>query len=318
MGSTCTTRLPEIGLLRDAIASRYRGETMTIKAVVDYSDRPTNAQLKLGFLAAFDRRQRGVRVIPVTVQQFNTPQASSLVAQHAFPPAHLELSGGAVMVNVAKIAETVEGVRQDHTLIAVCENGTLVVGYSARDKCFGTILDHCKVVFRVEIPKEDRPELGIPGAQHRHFRSRDILPVLMAGIVAGDAAWEETLVEAYTPAQARTALGIRSSDDWNGWFPDEPYGNLKTDIRADDPRLANFKFGDRVLVKMGEITHEAVFAASLGDVPRGCLGVVRGSSSINFPGNPVKLLDIMFRAGSALKVLHDPPQGTPIEILPAA
>ena len=171
------------------------------------------------------------------------------------------------------------------------------------------------MVFRAEIPKEDRPDLGIPGAQHRHFRSRDILSQLIAGLLAQEPAWLETLVEAYTPEQASRELGIRASTAWNGWFGDTPHGDLKTDISTKEPRLAEFKHGERVLVQMGEIEYEAVFARSLGDVPRGCLGVVQGSSSINFPENPVQLIDIMFRAGNALQVLHHPSEGTPIRLV---
>ena len=224
------------------------------------------------------------------VPPFATLTAGFCVAQLGLNPAP---SGTVVYHNVAPRKDDEEARSEnvgERLAFAQLPTGVHVVGANA-GYAFSFVRDAAEEMRWVSVPTG--------GSQ---FRSRDLFPEAIAGIVAGS---EEAL-----------SGEIRSSA-----IPDVPerrvaytdgYGNLKTTA---EHGVLDIPSGAAVRVRIGDTEHEATVSDGSFEVEEGMLAFAPGSSGWAAPdGSEVRWMELFLRGGSAWEAFSRPDAAARLEI----
>jgi hypothetical protein len=257
---------------------------MLITVVADYGT---------GDLAFAEVRQTFAELLPeadvaaLPVPPFDTVSAGFCVAQLAFG------TGPADRVIYANVAprQDEDEAREDNAgerLVATrLPSGVLVVGV-ASGASLSFLADEGLPVHAVKVPDA--------GSQ---FRSRDVFPAAVAGLVRGD---DDLIGEAVTvgPAPRRSVVYT------------DGYGNLKTSW-FDPPAEP----GATVRIRIGAAEAEAVVSDGVFAVPAGEMSFAPGSSGWpSGTGDGDRMCyELLARGGNAAELFDFPPSGTPVEIV---
>jgi hypothetical protein len=257
---------------------------MLLTVVADYGT---------GDLAFAEVRQRLVGLLPeadvtaIPVPPFDTVSAGFCVAQLAFGEGPADR---VVYANVAPRADE-DNPRRDNAgeglVAARLSTGVLVVGV-ASGASMSFLADEGVPLHAVNVPDA--------GSQ---FRSRDVFPAAVAGLVRGR---EELLGPPVTvdPAPARSVVYT------------DGYGNLKTSWY--EPPAPP---GTRVRVRIDGAVLEVVVSDGVFTVPAGAVAFAPGSSG--WPrgdgGGDRVAYELFARGGNAAAMFGDPSSGTPVEVL---
>jgi hypothetical protein len=257
---------------------------MLITVVADYGT---------GDLAFAEVRQRFAELLPeadiaaLPVPPFDTVSAGFCVAQLAFG------TGPADRVIYANVAprQDEDEAREDNAgerLVATrLPSGVLVVGV-ASGASLSFLADEGLPVHAVKVPDA--------GSQ---FRSRDVFPAAVAGLVRGD---DDLIGEAVTvgPAPRRSVVYT------------DGYGNLKTSW-FDPPAEP----GTTVRIRIGAAEAQAVVSDGVFAVPAGEMSFAPGSSGWpSGTGDGDRMCyELLARGGNAAEIFDFPPSGTPVEIV---
>ena len=256
---------------------------MLLTVVADYGT---------GDLAFAEVRQRFALLLPdadvtaIPVPPFDTVSAGFCVAQLAFG------EGPADRVLYANVAprQDEDEPREDNAgerlVAARLESGVLVVGVAA-----GASLSFLAAE-GVPLRAVNVPDAG------SQFRSRDVFPAAVAGLVRGDDGLlgEEVTV---APVPERSVVYT------------DGYGNLKTSW-YDAPAPP----GTEVRVRIGNAEAGAVVSDGVFTVPAGTASFAPGSSGWprgDGAGDRVAY-ELFLRGGNAAELFGYPPSGAPVEV----
>jgi hypothetical protein len=256
---------------------------MLLTVVADYGT---------GDLAFAEVRQRFALLLPdadvtaIPVPPFDTVSAGFCVAQLAFG------EGPADRVLYANVAprQDEDQPREDNAgerlVAARLESGVLVVGVAA-----GASLSFLAAE-GVPLRAVNVPDAG------SQFRSRDVFPAAVAGLVRGDDGLlgEEVTV---APVPERSVVYT------------DGYGNLKTSW-YDAPAPP----GTEVRVRIGNAEAGAVVSDGVFTVPAGTASFAPGSSGWprrDGDGDRVAY-ELFLRGGNAAELFGYPPSGAPVEV----
>lgn len=141
--------------------------------------------------------------------------------------------------------------------------------------------------------------LAVP-AGGSQFRSRDVLPHVLAGLVAGHGhAIGERVQRDRVPSVPESVIAYVDG-----------YGNLKTTLH--EPPAAS---GERVLVRIGDVSATAIVSDGTFAVAEGELALAPGSSG--WPtrsGRRRAFYELFLRGGSAAQRFAAPASGTPVHV----
>jgi S-adenosyl-l-methionine hydroxide adenosyltransferase len=250
---------------------------MLLTVVADYG---------FGDLAFAEVRQRFAKLLPgaevtmVPVPAFDTVSAGFCVAQLAFG------DGPADRIVYANVAprEDEDDPREDNAgePLAACrlDSGVLVVAV-ASGASLSFLAAEGVAVHGVKVADA--------GSQ---FRSRDVFPAAVAGLVRGDDLLGRELTLPPPPARAVVYT--------------DGYGNLKTSWHEPPAEP-----GATVRVRVGEVTAEAMVSDGIFGVPAGTMSFAPGSSG--WGDRP--FFELVARGGRAAETFGQPRAGTPVEIL---
>ncbi len=134
------------------------------------------------------------------------------------------------------------------------------------------------------------------------FRSRDFFPSVVGKAVLGDYGFINHRLDPLEviPNPPAHAIGYIDS-----------FGNIKTTIRGNDPKIAALKPGDRVKLRIGSYVRTATVASGSFSVMEGDLALSQGSS-----GHDSRYWEIFQRGGSAANDFGHPSTGSSIHIQP--
>ena len=251
---------------------------MMLTVVADYGT---------GDLAFAEVRQRFALLLPeadvaaIPVPPFDTVSAGFCVAQLAFG------DGPADRVVYANVAprQDEDRPREDNAgerlAAARLESGALVVGVAS-----GASMSF--------LAGEDVPmyAVNVPDAGSQ-FRSRDLFPAAVAGLVRGD---EGLLGEQITVAAPPERVVVYT----------DGYGNLKTSWHEPPAGI-----GATVRVRIGGAEAEAMVTDGVFSVPAGMVSFAPGSSG----WHGKDFYELLARGGNIAERFGFPPSGTPVEIL---
>jgi S-adenosylmethionine hydrolase len=244
------------------------------------------ADYGLGDLAFAEVRQRFALLLPdavvaaIPVPPFDTVSAGFCIAQLAFG------EGPADRVVYANVAPRQDEDRPradnagERLVAARLDSGVLVVGVAA-----GASMSF--------LAAEGVPLRAVnvsdAGSQ---FRSRDVFPPAVAGLIAGDDGLlgDEVTVD---PAPERSVVYT------------DGYGNLKTSW-YEPPAPA----GSTVRVRIGGAEADAMVSDGVFSVPAGTVSFAPGSSGW---GHRVAY-ELFLRGGDAAELFGRPPSGTAVEV----
>jgi len=250
---------------------------MLITVVADYGT---------GDLAFAEVRQRFAALLPgadvaaIPVPPFDTVSAGFCVAQLAFG------DGPADRVVYANVAprQDEDAPREDNAgerlVAARLDSGVLVVGVAA-GASMSFLAGEGVPLHAVNVPDA--------GSQ---FRSRDVFPPAVAGLVKGD---EGLLGEPVTvdPAPERAVVYT------------DGYGNLKTSWHEPPAEV-----GSTVRVRIGGTAIEAMVTDGVFSVPAGMVSFAPGSSG----WNGTDFYELLARGGNIAERFGYPASGTPVEV----
>ena len=257
---------------------------MLVTVVADYGT---------GDLAFAEVRQRFALLLPeadvaaIPVPPFDTVSAGFCVAQLAFGAGPADR---VVYANVAPRQDEDEP-RADNAgerlVAARLDSGVLVVGVAA-GASLSFLADEGVRLRAVNVPDA--------GSQ---FRSRDVFPDAVAGLVGGaDGLLGEEVTVAGAPARSVVYT--------------DGYGNLKTSwYEAPAP------VGTTVRVRIGDVEAEAMVSDGVFTVPAGTVSFAPGSSGWprgDGAGERVSY-ELFARGGNAARLFGDPPAGTTVNVL---
>jgi len=132
------------------------------------------------------------------------------------------------------------------------------------------------------------------------FRSRDNFPKIIGLAAKGDLSFKRDQLkpEEVVPPEPPEVIGYIDS-----------FGNLKTTIRSNDPRLSKLVEGTRTKVIIGNIVRTATVATGSFNVMEGDLAFAPGSS-----GHDKRFWEFFQRGGSAWHEFGKPAVGAKISI----
>jgi S-adenosylmethionine hydrolase len=249
---------------------------MLITVVADYGT---------GDLAFAEVRQTFAELLPeaeiaaLPVPPFDTVSAGFCVAQLAFG------AGPANRVIYANVAprQDQEDAREDNAgerlVAARLSSGVLVVGVDSGSS-LSFLADEGVPLRAVQVPDA--------GSQ---FRSRDVFPAAVAGLVRGDADLLGEVVKV-GPAPQRSVVYT------------DGYGNLKTSWHEPPAPV-----GTTVRVRIGDRTAPAVVSDGVFAVPAGAMSFAPGSSGWGEP-----FYELLIRGGNAATLFGRPANGSPVEV----
>ncbi|GAA3902078.1 SAM hydrolase/SAM-dependent halogenase family protein [Actinoplanes auranticolor] len=257
---------------------------MLITVVADYGT---------GDLAFAEVRQTFAELLPearveaLSVPPFDTVGAGFCVAQLAFG------SGPADRVIYANVAprQDEEQARADNAgerlVAARLPSGVLVVGVDS-GASLSFLADEGVPLHAVKVPDA--------GSQ---FRSRDVFPAAVAGLVRGD----DDLLGEVVPIGTAPQRAVVYTDG---------YGNLKTSWFE-----APAETGTTVRVRIGGTEAEAVVSDGVFAVPAGQVSFAPGSSGwpSGTGGGDRMCFELLARGGNAAELFGYPAAGTPVEIV---
>ncbi|GAA3335193.1 SAM-dependent chlorinase/fluorinase [Amorphoplanes nipponensis] len=257
---------------------------MLITVVADYGT---------GDLAFAEVRQTFAELLPAAdlaalpVPPFDTVGAGFCVAQLAFG------YGPADRVIYANVAprQDEDQPREDNAgerlVAARLPSGVLVVGVDS-GASLSFLADEGVPLRAVNVPDA--------GSQ---FRSRDVFPAAVAGLVRGDDGLLGDVVR-IAPAPRRVVVYT------------DGYGNLKTSWFT-----APAETGVTVRVRIGDAEADAVVSDGVFAVPAGAVSFAPGSSG--WPGGAGgpdrRCFELLARGGNAAELFGFPPAGAPVEIV---
>ncbi|WP_306205644.1 SAM hydrolase/SAM-dependent halogenase family protein [Actinoplanes sp. RD1] len=251
---------------------------MLLTIVADYG---------VGDLAFAEVRQRFASLLPgadvaaIPVPPFDTVSAGFCVAQLAFGQGPADR---VIYANVAPRQDEDEP-REDNAgerlVTARLDSGVLVVGVAAGASL--SFLADAGVPLRAVAVAD-------AGSQ---FRSRDVFPDAVAGLVHGD---DGLLGDPVTVAPAPERAVVYT----------DGYGNLKTTWHE-----APAETGTTVRVRIGATTADAMVSDGVFTVPAGTVSFAPGSSG--WSGRPC--YELFARGGNAAELFGHPAAGTPVEIV---
>jgi S-adenosyl-l-methionine hydroxide adenosyltransferase len=257
---------------------------MLITVVADYGT---------GDLAFAEVRQTFAELLPearveaLSVPPFDTVGAGFCVAQLAFG------SGPADRVIYANVAprQDEDQPREDNAgerlVAARLPSGVLVVGVDS-GASLSFLADEGVPLHAVKVADA--------GSQ---FRSRDVFPAAVAGLVRGD----DDLLGDVVPIGAAPQRTVVYTDG---------YGNLKTSWFE-----APAETGTTVRVRIGDAEAEAVVSDGVFAVPAGKVSFAPGSSGWpSGTGDGMRMcFELLARGGNAAQLFGHPAPGTPVEIV---
>lgn len=251
---------------------------MLVTVVADYGT---------GDLAFAEVRQRFALLLPeadvaaIPVPPFDTVSAGFCVAQLAFgegPPDRV------IYANVAPRQDE-DSPREDNAgerlVAARLDSGVLVVGVAA-GASMSFLAGEGVPLHAVNVSDA--------GSQ---FRSRDVFPPAVAGLIRGDGGLLGATVTV-DPAPERAVVYT------------DGYGNLKTSWHE-----APAETGTTIQVRVGGAEVEAMVSDGVFSVPAGTVSFAPGSSGWN--GDRV-FYELLARGGNIAERLGFPASGTPVEI----
>jgi hypothetical protein len=224
-------------------------------------------------------------VSPLPVPAFDTVSAGFCVAQLAFG------AGPADRVIYANVAprQDEDRPREDNAgerlAAARLPSGVLVVAVGS-----GASLSF--------LAAENIPLYAVKVADAgSQFRSRDVFPAAVAGLIAGD---DSLLGEQLTvpPPPSRAVIYT------------DGYGNLKTSWY--EPPAPT---GTKVRVRIGDAEAEAVVSDGVFAVPSGALSFAPGSSGWPTATGRRTCFELLSRGGNAAELFDFPRSGTPVELV---
>lgn len=231
---------------------------------------------------------------------YRVHQCALELLKRLFPLDTMEYPDTLAIVNVAQIAEADGGRRKDRVWLALTKEGRLALGYAASDSpILDLILPGLSGLWEFDTPRE--------WDEGRHFRTRDVLTKLAAGLLAQDQ--DCVVLPRLKPValdNARNHFEIATYDPALAWWPDtigwKPY-NIKTGYSTRHPFVQSLKPGEEVDIRFGQHStpRRAVYAHSLQQSGKqGGLVFTHASSGYRLPGeDPVHFLDVMFYGGNA-------------------
>jgi hypothetical protein len=257
---------------------------MLITVVADYGT---------GDLAFAEVRQTFAELLPeaqvaaLSVPPFDTVGAGFCVAQLAFG------SGPADRVIYANVAprQDADEAREDNAgerlVTARLPSGVLVVGVDS-GASLSFLAGEGVRLHAVKVPDA--------GSQ---FRSRDVFPEAVAGLVRGD---DDLLGDVVTVAPAPQRCVVYT----------DGYGNLKTSWFEPPAET-----GTTVRVRIGEAEAQAVVSDGVFAVPAGEISFAPGSSGWpSGTGDGDRMcFELLARGGNAAELFGYPASGTPVEIV---
>ncbi len=220
------------------------GDGIELITVTDINEAQSAGEVRRAFRTAlFHAGLKTFRTSPehCAIGAFNTHQAAMETQKAAFPIECLRGRPTVVLVNVAEIAEAEGGRRKDHVWVGVAPHNRLLIGYVAPGSpLLSRTLPGLKGLWEFETPE--------PWDRNKHFRTRDVLPRVAAGILANDAHVME-LLRPLGSSKAAERFGISGYDPTRAWWPDEigrgPF-NIKTGWDTRDPLVQALRPGDRL------------------------------------------------------------------------
>lgn len=258
---------------------------MLVTVVADYGP---------GDLAFAEVRQRFALLLPdadvaaLPVPPFDTVSAGFCIAQLAFgegPPDRV------VYANVAPRHDE-DQPRADNAgerlVAARLDSGVLIVGVAA-----GASLSFLAAE-GVPVRAVNVPDAG------SQFRSRDVFPAAVAGLVAGD----DGLLGERVTVQPVPQRAVAYTDG---------YGNLKTTWYEPPAQT-----GATVRVRIGDAVVPAMVSDGVFTVPAGTVSFAPGSSGWprgDGTGDRVSY-ELFARGGNAAELFGFPPSGTPVQVSP--
>jgi S-adenosylmethionine hydrolase len=163
----------------------------------------------------------------------------------------------------------------------------------------------CVVVnsgFSLSFVKEHIQELWSTKCEDAgsQFRSRDFFPPIVGMAVAGDYSFLDQKLDPLTAIEDPPSHVIGYIDS---------FGNIKTTIRQNDPKISDLRPGDRVRVRIGGFVRTATVATGSFNIMEGDLAFAPGSS-----GQSNRFWEIFQRGGSAATEFGQPTTGSSIHI----
>jgi S-adenosylmethionine hydrolase len=243
-----------------------------------------------GDLAFAEVRQRFAELLPdadvaaIPVPPFDTVSAGFCVAQLGFG------AGPAFRVIYANVAprQDEDQPRADNAgerlVAARLDSGVLVVGVAA-GASLSFLADEGVPLRAVNVADA--------GSQ---FRSRDVFPAAVAGLVRGD---ESLLGDPVTVAPAPQRAVVYT----------DGYGNLKTSWYEPPAET-----GATVRVRIGDTVAEAMVSDGVFTVPTGTISFAPGSSGWTTSGRTRTCFELFARGGNAADIFGNPQAGAPVEI----
>jgi S-adenosylmethionine hydrolase len=250
---------------------------MMLTVVADYGT---------GDLAFAEVRQRFALLLPeadvaaIPVPPFDTVSAGFCVAQLAFGDGPADR---VVYANVAPRQDEDEP-REDNAgerLVAGRLAGVLIVGV-ASGSSMSFLAGEGVPLHAVNVADA--------GSQ---FRSRDVFPAAVAGLVRGD---DGLLGEQITVDPPPEQVVVYT----------DGYGNLKTSWHEPPAEI-----GATVRVRIGGAEAEAMVTDGVFSVPAGMVSFAPGSSG----WNGTAFYELLARGGNIAEQFGFPPSGTPVEVL---
>lgn len=273
----------------------YKRKTMTSKLVHAICDYAIGDQAYAEVLASiYSNLPDDVRVVPSSVPSCDTVSTGFNLAQLALAPRILRPEKTMVFANCAPRKDDLSSRpanRGEKLVYGITTSGVRILavnsGYS-----LSFLKDHLFELYELNV--EDK------GSQ---FRSRDIFPVALGRLWAGDKSLlTEEISTISIPSAPESAIGYIDS-----------FGNIKTTIRASSKLLNGLKNGDRLelTVKSGRCSRKNLVTFSPGSfsVADGETAFAPGSS-----GYDDRFFEIFHRGGSAAKLFGFPKAGAKLQI----
>ena len=229
-----------------------------------------------------------------SVHPFDTVSTGFLVAQLALTPVDLRPKNLLVFANTAPRKDRKEARANNEgegLLFATLKNGVQVLAVNS---------GYSLAFIRDEIQELWSTNVEEAGSQ---FRSRDYFPLAVSKASRGDFSFivHKLIIEETVSELPGDVVGYVDS-----------FGNIKTTLRAGDPKLASLTPGMRLKISVGQHLSAATVATGSFNVLEGDLAFAPGSS-----GQDHRFWELFKRGGSAADEFGHPVAGTQIKIQPA-
>jgi hypothetical protein len=316
--ATAPARVEALQSATAAIREFTQRGHLLVNKIVDINESQSAGEINIALWTALAKNNLahiGTHDTHFACGAYRVDQAAMELQKRLLPLDTMQYPASLAIVNVAQIAEASGGRRKDHVWVGVTKAGGLAVGYAAPNS---PILD------RVLSELTGLWEFNTPASwdEGRHFRTRDVLTKVAAGLIADSSEVLDHLIEFGMGRAAREHFAIRPFDATHAWWPDsigwERY-NIKTgfDVRSD--LVTSLKPGDKVRVRFGEgEEHLGTFALSLQESNKPLeLVFCHASSGYEDGKGEAHFCDLMVYGGNAYSQLGHPTEYEALRITKA-